>query len=276
VLPGGPRRGEASRRRRRASARAAGGRSAGRGSSESRGRGRGGACSRSSRPTKATDPAEALAEKQAQAELLKQQFQPSAPQGKTLKIEFTDRSIAQVAQDRAVDMKVGFSPGPDVQAPLPPGDCGPGGPAGTSSRTGVALDITPTFLSTHTGSRPFRPPGWYKRANSLDRFDSGHVLGAEQALDTGGFDPVGVDAQGNPAFVNVGFSQKVLQQMVPNQVSLTASEPDPMLRCPVAGRPAAGSFTPPSTPPGAQPQASVLAIVARAAAAEARQRGLLP
>jgi hypothetical protein len=99
---------------------------------------------------------------------------------------------------------------------------------------------------------------------------------AEGALDTGGFDPVGLDPQGKPVFVSIGFSQKVLQQMVPNQVTLLASEPDPTLRCPPAGKPAAGPFSPPGSPPGIQPQASVDAIVKRAAAAEARKQGLLP
>jgi len=71
-----------------------------------------------SEPTKSTDPAEALEEKKKQAEELKKTFQPSAPEGKTLKITFTDRSAEQVADDREVDMEVGFSPGTEVKAPL--------------------------------------------------------------------------------------------------------------------------------------------------------------
>jgi hypothetical protein len=72
-------------------------------------------------PTKATDPEEALGEKKAQAETLKQQFQPSAPAGKTLKITFKDAIGEDVAKDREVDMGVGFSPDTPVMAPLPDG-----------------------------------------------------------------------------------------------------------------------------------------------------------
>ena len=74
-----------------------------------------------SQPTVATDPAEALAEKQAQAEELKKKFQPSAPQGKTLKIVFNDRSAEDVEEDSEVDMEVGFSPGTPAKAKVPQG-----------------------------------------------------------------------------------------------------------------------------------------------------------
>jgi hypothetical protein len=69
-------------------------------------------------PTEATDPAAALAEKKGQAEQLKQKFQPSAPEGKTLHIEFKDATGDDVAKDHEVDMVVGFSPGTEVRAPV--------------------------------------------------------------------------------------------------------------------------------------------------------------
>lgn len=73
-----------------------------------------------STPTKSTDPAEALAEKKAQAEELKKTFQPSAPEGKTLRITFNDQSADDVENDGEVDMEVGFSPGEKAVAPVKP------------------------------------------------------------------------------------------------------------------------------------------------------------
>ena len=49
---------------------------------------------------------------------MKQQFQPSAPEGKTLRIDFIDKSADDVETDHEVDMEVGFSPGTPVKAPV--------------------------------------------------------------------------------------------------------------------------------------------------------------
>jgi hypothetical protein len=90
-----------------------------------------------SEPTKSTDPAEALAEKKAQAEQLKKTFQPSAPEGKTLHIEFKDSTGDDVAKDHEVDMVVGFSPGTPVGAPVGRQDV-------------LVAVLKPTAISTNT------------------------------------------------------------------------------------------------------------------------------
>jgi hypothetical protein len=51
-------------------------------------------------PPEAEDPEQALTEKKQQAETLKQQFQPSAPEGKTLRIEFSDKTPEDVEETR--------------------------------------------------------------------------------------------------------------------------------------------------------------------------------
>jgi hypothetical protein len=113
-----------------------------------------------SEPTKSTDPAEALAEKKAQAEELKRKFQPSAPEGKTLKITFIDRSTEQVADDREVDMEVGFSPGTPATAKvgkdeLPPTNVIPGGVGAAGALGPVIADP----LTEKPGNTRGRPPG---------------------------------------------------------------------------------------------------------------------
>jgi hypothetical protein len=123
-----------------------------------------------------TEPAAALAEKQKQADELKTKFQPSAPQGKTLHIEFKERSPEDVERDAEIDMEVGFSPGVHVAAKLS-GNCGPGEP-GEPSRAGVELVLTPARLAAGGGSPPSgKALGQYPDYHEKDKLNRSHVLG---------------------------------------------------------------------------------------------------
>jgi len=73
-----------------------------------------------SEPTVTTDAAQALEEKREQAENLKEQFQPSLPEGKVLKIEFDDASADAVSEDHEVDFAVTVNPKKRGKAPVPP------------------------------------------------------------------------------------------------------------------------------------------------------------
>jgi hypothetical protein len=130
-------------------------------------------------PTKASNPEDALAEKKAQAELLKQQFQPSAPTGKTLKINFTDKSAEDVKKDREVDMDIGFSPGRAVVAKVAEDDCGDGAIVQNFSRNGVHVIFTPRLLAnTSEGTAAGLTDGQYP-AFGDDGLQRAHVLGAQ-------------------------------------------------------------------------------------------------
>jgi hypothetical protein len=71
-----------------------------------------------SRPTKAQTPADALAEKKAQAERLLAKYQPKLEKGQ-LRIVILDRAATDVEEDAAVDFDVSASPGKKGQAPVP-------------------------------------------------------------------------------------------------------------------------------------------------------------
>jgi len=68
-----------------------------------------------SKPTKATTPAAALAEKQKQAQSLTKTYQPLLKKGQ-LRIVITDPSVKQVEEDAAVDFDVSASPGKKGEA----------------------------------------------------------------------------------------------------------------------------------------------------------------
>ena len=71
-----------------------------------------------SRQTKATTPADALAEKKAQAQQLIGKYQPQLEKGR-LRIVILDRAATDVEEDAAVDFDVSASPGQQGQAPVP-------------------------------------------------------------------------------------------------------------------------------------------------------------
>jgi DNA/RNA non-specific endonuclease len=134
-------------------------------------------------PTRATEPAAALDEKRQQAELLKEEFQPRAPQGKMLKVAFIDQRPDDVEEDHTIEMEVGFSPGKKATATLgiqePPRADGHVSPSVDlfGRAKGTTALLTPLLLAETGLSSAATPPGFVANAG-LDR---GHLVGGQLA-----------------------------------------------------------------------------------------------